>query len=98
MTTDFTFTTPQQLLQHLATRHMIANIVRGELVSWSRQATVWYNTNICKCKKKGMSEDIIIQGYKKIISYSDIERINALRVIGGSATFIWNEELLGTIS
>jgi hypothetical protein len=100
MITDYTFTTPKQLLQHLNLnkRKSVGQANKGLFYNWVVKGMLWYNSNICKCKKKGMTEEQIIDGFKEIVKYSTEEQQKAVIIIGGSAAFIWNEELLGTIS
>jgi hypothetical protein len=95
--TDYTFDSPNQLVTHLISKRETLQLQQGNLLNWFRRASLWYNTSICSCKKKGLSEQIIVQGFKDIVGYSEIEKQKVKIAIGGSAAFVWNGEFLGNI-
>lgn len=55
---------------------------KGVFERWVAQARVWYDPNICGCKKKGMSDEIIVNQYKALKNLSEEEKNKAYRIIG----------------
>ena len=93
--------TPQELVQYLINRHGngtddLKNN-QGAFTQWYIRTRIWFDPNVCKCKKKNMSDEIILDEYKALPQMSAEDKEKAYRVIGSSATLNYNGELLGNI-
>jgi hypothetical protein len=83
--------TPKEVLQQIDQRmaeDRFAHIQvkayenKGVFERWVAQARVWYDPNVCGCKKKGMSDDVILNQYKAFKTLSEEEKSKAYRIIG----------------
>lgn len=90
------FETPQEFIQHLDTKQAMLKTPNG-LSSWYWRAKLFYDPNVCGCKKKNISEETIMSGYKSIHLMPENEKIIARSIVGGNFTLKMNGEILGTI-
>lgn len=93
--------TPQELLQYLINRHGngtddLKNN-QGLFTQWYIRSRIWFDPNVCNCKKKGMSNEIMINEYKALSQLNSEEKEKAYRILGSSATVNYNEELIVNI-
>ena len=91
-----TFESPQALVQFLLPKEGTMNLDTPFCKGYWR-AKFWYNPQVCSCKKKNLSEEIIQNEYRQILNYSETEKVIARNFVGGSFTLILNGELLGTV-
>jgi len=90
------FESPQELVQYLVDKEPMMKTPSG-LGSWYWRAKLFYDPNVCGCKKKNMSEQSITESYKIIANYPETEKIVARSIIGGNFTLKLNGDVIGTI-
>lgn len=93
--------TPQELVQYLVNRHGngtddLKNN-QGTFTQWYIRTRIWYDPNVCKCKKKNMSDEIALTEYKALPQMSAEDKEKAYRIIGSSATINDNGVFIGNI-
>ena len=98
---DVVTNTPLELMQYVLTKYgndstvMRAN--SGEFVKWFIRTRIWFDTNICTCKKKNMSVSMIENEYKALVNMTTEEKEKAYRIVGDSVVLNFNGELLGRL-
>jgi len=98
---DVIVQTPLELVQYLIAKYGNETAVlkenAGDFVRWFIRSRVWYDTNMCTCKKKGMSEEILLNEYKALVNMTTEEKEKAYRIVGESVVLNFNGELLGRL-
>lgn len=64
---------------------------------WYWRAKVFYDPNVCGCKKKNMNAQIIEQSYTNLLNLPEEEKQVVRELCGGNITLILNGVTLGTI-
>jgi hypothetical protein len=64
---------------------------------WYWRAKLFYDPNVCGCKKKNLTEASIQEGYRNIVTHPEHEKIISRRIVGGNFTLKMNGEIIGTI-
>jgi hypothetical protein len=89
--TTVVLNTPKEVLSHVDKRlqedrlahiHVKSHDNRGVFDVWMKKARLWYDTNTCGCKKKGLSEDFVLNEYKNFSTLSQEEKDKAYRILG----------------
>jgi uncharacterized protein YqkB len=97
---------PLEVLQHIERRlvedrfaHITVNAYenKGDFVNWINQAKLWYDPNVCGCKKKGLNENIVIQHFKNLKSLNSVEKQKAYKIIGESVKLRYQDEVILTL-
>jgi hypothetical protein len=93
--------TPTELVQYLINKHGngtddLKNN-QGDFTKWYIRTRVWYDPNVCKCKKKDMSDEIMLNEYRALAQMSTEDKEKAYRIIGSSATVNYNGEFVVSI-
>ena len=91
-----TFDSPQGLLQHLLTKEDQLK-TPSAIGTWYWRSKLWFDPNICGCKKKNMSLQQVEDGYRGMVYWPEGEKSIARNIVGGSFTLIMNGVTLGTI-
>lgn len=82
---------PKEVLEHVDKRlqeDRLAHIQvrshdnRGIFDVWMKKAKLWYDPNTCGCKKKGLSDDFVVNEYKNFSVLSKEEKDKAYRILG----------------
>lgn len=99
--TNVIVNSPQELVQYLINRHGngtddLKNN-QGAFTQWYIRTRIWFDPNVCKCKKKNLSDEIVLNEYKALPQMSAEDKEKAYRIIGSSATLNYNGESLGNI-
>jgi hypothetical protein len=98
--------TPIEIIQHIDQRlasDRFAHIQirssenKGVFERWVAQIRVWYDPNICGCKKKGLSEDTVVNQYKQFANLSAEEKAKAYRIMGCEVEFKYGDEFITKI-
>ena len=98
---DVIVNNPTELVQYVIaktssdTEKLKINI--GDFVKWFIRSRVWYDPNVCACKKKSLNEEMIVNEYKALVTMNAEEKEKAYRVIGDSVVLNFNGELLGRL-
>ncbi len=71
--------------------------VPSMLGSWYWRAKMFYDPNICGCKKKNMSQNTIEDSYRNLIMLPPNEKDVARNIVGSSFTIVLNGATIGTI-
>jgi len=90
------FETQQEFIQYLSSKEGMMKTPSG-ISSWYWRAKLFYDPNICGCKKKNLNEATIIEGYKTIPMLPEGEKIIARSIVGSNFTLKLNGEVIGTI-
>jgi len=65
---------------------------------WYWKAKLWYDESICKCRKKGLSQDTVDNEYKNLINMSESDKQEVVNLLGGKALILYlNEHFVGRI-
>jgi hypothetical protein len=91
-----TFDSPQALINYLVP-HEEKMRTPSALGSWYWRAKLWFDPNVCGCKKKNMSLQQIEDGYRNMVNWPEGEKSVARNIAGCSFTIIMNGVTLGTI-
>jgi len=91
-----TFDSPQSLIQHLSVAEDKLK-TPSALGSWYWRAKMFYDPNICGCKKKNMSQNTIEDSYRNLIMLPPNEKDVARNIVGSSFTIVLNGATIGTI-
>jgi len=91
-----TFDSPQSLIQHLSVAEDKLK-TPSALGSWYWRAKMFYDPNVCGCKKKNMSQGSIEDAYRNILMLPPPEKETARNIVGGSFTLTLNGVTLGTV-
>ena len=98
---DVVTNTPLELMQYVLTKYgndtSVMKTNSGEFVKWFIRTRIWFDTNICTCKKKNMSLVMIENEYKALVNMSTEEKEKAYRIVGDSVVLNFNGELLGRL-
>jgi len=97
--TEFTVDSPKHLAVLLFRIEQDMKILRLKHIGiWYWKTKLWYNESICKCRKKGMSQDTINNEYKDLINMSESDKQEVVNLLGGKALILYlNEHLVGRI-
>lgn len=97
---------PKEVIQHIDKRmaeDRFAHIQirsfenKGIFESWISQARLWYDPNICSCRKKGLTEEIIINRYKELSNLTQAEKNKAYRILGSPVVLKFGGETIITL-
>jgi hypothetical protein len=91
-----TFDSPQSLVGYLRS-HEEKMRTPSAIGSWYWRAKLWFDPNVCGCKKKNMSLQQIEEGYRNILNWPENEKNTARNIVGGTFTLIMNGVTLGTV-
>ena len=93
-----TVDSPQALVQLLLPNEsQMQQYHPSNIVSWYFRAKVFYDPNTCSCKKKGMNQQTIEQGYSALVNLPEHEKIALRNLAGGNVTLVLNGVTLGTV-
>lgn len=67
---------------------------KGQFESFYSSATLWYDTNTCGCKKKGLNQERIDELYKALKTMNDTEKTKAYRILGVPVELHFGGELI----
>lgn len=87
---------PQALIQHLSSKEEQMR-TPSAIGSWYWRAKLWFDPNVCGCKKKNMSLQQIEDGYKNMVNWPETEKAVARNIAGGSLTLMMNGVTVGTV-
>lgn len=90
------FESPKEFVQYLNDKQEMLKTPSG-IGSWYWRAKMFYDPNVCGCKKKNMSDQIIEQGYRSLLLLPENEKMVARSIVGGNFTLKINGEFIGTV-
>lgn len=96
---EFTVNSPKYLAVLLYRKEADMKTLRSKHIGvWYWKAKLWYDESICKCRKKGLSQDTINNEYKNLINMSESDKQEVVNLLGGKALILYlNEHLVGRI-
>ena len=97
--TDFPIKSARDLVLLLYRKEADMKTLRSKHIGvWYWKAKLWYDVDICKCRKKGLSQDTINNEYKNLINMSESDKQEVVNLLGGKALILYlNEHLVGRI-
>ena len=70
---------------------------QGVLVRWYMKAKNWYDPNVCSCRKKGLNESLIADGYKLLTTMELSEKEKIQRWSDTKFALYLNGEFVGNL-
>jgi uncharacterized protein YqkB len=97
---------PTEILQHIDRKLVedrFAHIQikafenRGVFHNWINRARLWYDPNVCSCKKKGLNEDVLVSEFKDFKNLNTEEKNKIYKIMGEQVEFRYGEEFIVSI-
>jgi len=78
----------------------VLNENKGIFSIWYTTTQLWYDSSVCTCRKKGMTEDKINKLYVMLgnLKYDEIEKQKAKKIVDGNIVLMYNGEVLVEIN